>query len=137
MREFEINGKKFIVNESSYKNVIAFKKAVFALTEKIKLDLTVLLTCGTVEQWGKFLMELDTDEDCHKAIMACLGNCRYEDKPVIEEQLFEDKELRDNYYKIIMEVFEENLRPFLLSLASLLLGESEEQAKKMTDSEQR
>ena len=69
MREFEINGKKFIVNESSYKNVIAFKKAIVALSERIKIDMTVLLTYGTVEQWGKFLMELDTDEDCHKCLI--------------------------------------------------------------------
>lgn len=108
------------IKEASFKDAIELKNAVYSLCTDGKINLEVLFGIGgTVEDLIKNLMALDSNERVHKAIFKCLENSTLDGKP-IREELFLSPELSEEYYAIMFECLEKNMRPFLNALLRML-----------------
>lgn len=111
------------IKEASFKDATELKNAVYELSVDGKINLDVLFGIGgTMEELIKNLMALDANERTHKAIFKCLENSTLDGKP-IREELFLSPELSDEYYAVMFECLERNLRPFLRALLRMLSGE--------------
>ena len=131
MLEFnaENTGAKVIINPAPYKQAVALKNVILQeiiknpLGLKLKgegtnalekeLDITDLL-----DYLKNTLIGVEISDSFNDAIFACLSKCTY-DMHKITEQLFDDvPEAREDIYEIKFKCVEENLRPFIKSLAS-------------------
>ena len=111
------------IKEASFKDAIELKNSVYALCTDGKINLEVLFGIGgTVEELIKNLMALDANERTHKAIFKCLENSTIDGKP-IREELFLSPELSEEYYSVMYECLEKNMRPFLNALLRMLSAE--------------
>lgn len=133
MLEFttENTGTRVVINVASMKQVTNLKNVI--LKEIIKNPLGLKLK-ETAEAKSALEKELDISdlldylkntvigieisEEFNSAIFDCLGKCTYDMKRITPD-LFDDlPEAREDYYEILFKCVEENLRPFIKSLAS-------------------
>lgn len=74
-----------------------------------------------IDSLVQLLINFDASEDFEKAVFDCLSYCIYDGFNKISFQLFDDKpEIREDYYEIVSNCIEVNLRPFFKSLATAL-----------------
>ena len=132
MREFvTTNGKKrVVINPATIRDVKYLKNALLTEIKNYPLGLKLLgNTSDVLDKQIDFsemvdfiknvIISADTSEAVENAINQCLKCCTYDSTRVINEDLFNDvKEAREDYYEIIFACIEENLRPFIQSLAS-------------------
>lgn len=112
-----------IMNEASFKNACILKDAVLDLVNKKEIELSSLLGLGTYGDMLGNLIKIDTDKKCHEAIFECLKSFKVDEIPVTEELMTVNREVRNDYYKLIKECLTLNLLPFIESLNSLLQEE--------------
>ena len=120
------SGKNIKIIPASFKSAINLKKEAFKcfnrseILKKIKnfkdIELTTLFS-----ELANILVEADTSDGFYKALFECLSVCICENSHAITEQYFNDcPELWEDYYEIVSNCVEVNLRPFFKSLASEL-----------------
>lgn len=132
MKNFETQNTKsrVVINPAPYKVVTNLKKV---LLQEIKnnviglkisgdsnnvLEKTIDFT-GCVDFIKNVIIGADTSDEVNNAIFDCLKYCTYNTTEKINEELFDkNQEAREDYYEIIISCIEENLRPFMKSLAS-------------------
>lgn len=119
--DYELEGKKIVIKECSFGKASKLKEAVSKLVVKNGIKLEVLFGNCTIEEMIKGILALDTDTDCHNALVDCLCECKIDDKVIIKEALMADEFIKKHYYKLVKDVFEVNISPFIEALASLLL----------------
>lgn len=133
MLEFttENTGARVVINVASMRQVTNLKNVI--LKEIIKNPLGLKLQenteaktvlekeidiSGLLDYLKNTIVQIEISEDFNRAIFDCLGKCTYDMKRITPE-LFDDiPEARADYYEIIFKCIEENLRPFIKSLAS-------------------
>lgn len=133
MLEFttENTGAHVVINVASMRQVTNLKNVI--LKEIIKNPLGLKLKdggetktalekevdiSGLLDYLKNTLIEIETSDDFNSALFACLNKCTYDMKRITPE-LFDDfPNARDDYYEITFKCIEENLRPFIKSLAS-------------------
>ncbi len=133
MLEFttENTGARVVINVASMRQVTNLKNVILKEIIKNPLGLKLQETTetktalekeidisGLLDYLKNTIIEIETSEDFNKAVFDCLGKCTYDMKRIIPE-LFDDiPEARADYYEIVFRCIEENLRPFIKSLAS-------------------
>lgn len=132
MKDFETQNTKsrVVINPAPYKVVTNLKKV---LLQEIKnnviglkisgdsnnvLEKTIDFT-GCIDFIKNVIIGADTSDEVNNAIFDCLKYCTYNTTEKINEELFDkNQEAREDYYEIIISCIEENLKPFMKSLAS-------------------
>lgn len=131
MIEFETENQKahVVINCAPYKTGIKLKKVLLSEIRKNPIGLKILADKKDVlnseidtTQFFDFLknciIDLETSDDIENTIFECFQYCIWNNHK-ITEQLFNDiPESREDYYELKIKCVEENLRPFLKSLAS-------------------
>lgn len=136
-------GKRVVINSASFKEVLQLKKALLNELSKHPIGLKVLNSninflekeldfTNCIDFLKNVLIGADTTQEVETAIFECLKHCTYDTTNRIDEGLFDRiPEARADYYEIMIKCVEENLKPFIKSLASLWktlipkLGESQ------------
>lgn len=121
------NSRKNIkIKPASFQVAMRLKKEAFKCLnrsntlEKIK-DLKNIELTTLFSEIANLLVEADTSDGFNKALMECLSVCICDGTHAITEQYFDDcPELWEDYYEIVSNCVEVNLRPFFKSLASEL-----------------
>lgn len=113
-----------VINEASMKSVIKLKNAI--VRELTNSNLTL----EDLEGFNAYAMQvLDSSEAVYRAVFECLERCTYNGIK-INEDLFENVSYRPDYYEIIVNCLEVNLRPFFKSLNSMFTVLAERAKKK-------
>lgn len=120
------SGKKIKIIPASFKNAVNLKKEAFKCLnqtnalDKIK-DLKNIELSTLFSEIANLLVVADTSNGFEKAVMECLSVCICDDTHAITEQYFNDcPALWEDYYEIVSNCVEVNLRPFFKSLVSEL-----------------
>ena len=120
------SGKSIKIIPASFKTAMKLKIEAFKCLnktnalEKIK-DLKNIELTTLFSEIANLLVEADTSEGFNNAVMECLSVCICDKTHAITEQFFDDcPELWEDYYEIVSNCVEVNLRPFFKSLASEL-----------------
>lgn len=131
MLEFntENQGAKVIINPAPYKNAVALKNVI--LKEIIKNPLGLKLKGEGVTALEKevdisdlldylknTIIGIEISDEFNSVIFECLSKCTYNMHRITEDLLDEIPEAREDIYEIKFKCVEENLRPFIKSLAS-------------------
>lgn len=115
------NGASLIINEAPFGKVIELKKAIQENLKTVDYSMDILEgedVSTALQNMIGLLLEIDTSYRTEKALFECLVHCTYNNAK-INEQLFNDlPEARADYYEIIRDCIEVNLRPFMKSLSS-------------------
>ncbi len=131
MLEFKAGntGAEVVINPASYKEVLNLKKHILIEIKKHPLGLklsdsgeNILNKEIDISDVADFLKDtiiaLDISDELNNAIFSCLKVCSWNMHKITPE-LFDIKpEIREDYYEIVIKCIEENLRPFMKSLAS-------------------
>ena len=121
------NGKKnLVINPASFQTAINLKKAAAkclldaGITKDMNfqgLDISLLIDKGL-----ELLCSAETSDDFERALFECLQACYIDENGIknkITRDIFDEKpELREDYYEIISNCIEVNLRPFFKSLVT-------------------
>jgi hypothetical protein len=132
MRDFKAKntGNRIVINPAPYKTAITLKNVLLNELKNNILGLKVLGNkenvlekeidfTGCIDFIKNVLIGADISETVNKVIFDCLGYCTYNTVEAITESLFDKiPEAREDYYEIIIACIEENLKPFMKSLAS-------------------
>lgn len=132
MRDFETKNtrNRVVINPAPYKTAIMLKNVLLGEVKNNVLGLKITgKTENVLEKEIDFtacidfiknvLIGADISENINKVIFDCLKYCTYNTVEVINENLFDKiPEAREDYYEIIIACIEENLKPFMKSLAS-------------------
>lgn len=120
------SGKKIKIVPASFRLAMNLKKEAFKCLnktnalEKVK-DLKNIELTTLFSEIANLLVEADTSEGFNNAVMECLSVCICDGTHAITEQYFNDcPALWEDYYEIVSNCVEVNLRPFFKSLASEL-----------------
>ena len=120
------SGKKIKIIPASFKNAVNLKKEAFKCLnqtnalDKIK-DLKNIELSTLFSEIANLLVVADTSNGFERAVMECLSVCICDDTHAITEQYFNDcPALWEDYYEIVSNCVEVNLRPFFKSLVSEL-----------------
>lgn len=120
------SGKSIKIIPASFRTAMKLKTEAFKCLnktntlEKIK-DLKNIELTTLFSEIANLLVEADTSEGFNNAVMECLSVCICDKTHAITEQFFNDcPELWEDYYEIVSNCVEVNLRPFFKSLASEL-----------------
>lgn len=124
------SGKRIVINPAPYKSVINLKRVLLneiknnSIGLKISgdsknvLDKTIDFT-GCIDFIKNILIGAETNIEIENALNECLSYCTYNTVEQITPQLFDkEQQAREDYYEIIIACIEENLSPFIKSLAS-------------------
>lgn len=133
MKEFnaENTGNRVVINVASLAEVKRLKQVIVSEMSKHPLGIKLLGSgevldrqvdiSGVLEFIKNVVLKVECSDEFDDAIFDCLKHCTYKTTYQITRDLFEsDKciEAREDYYEIIFECIEENLRPFIKSLIS-------------------
>lgn len=120
------SGKNIKIVPVSFKVAMNLKKEAFKCLnktnalEKIK-DIKNIELSALFSSLANLLVEADTSDGFNKAVMECLSVCICDGTHAITEQYFNDTPiLWEDYYEIVSNCVEVNLRPFFKSLVSEL-----------------
>lgn len=124
------SGKNIKIVPASFKVAMDLKKEAFKCLnktnalEKIKdiiKDIKNIELSALFSTLANLLVEADTSDGFNKAVMECLSVCICDGTHAITEQYFNDTPiLWEDYYEIVANCVEVNLRPFFKSLVSEL-----------------
>lgn len=130
MKEFTTqNGQKEVkIVSAPFKSATRLKQEAMKCASKLDafkdLDINNLKTVDgakLIDSLVQLLINLDASQEFENALFECLGYCVYDGFYKITAQLFDDKpEAREDYYEIVSNCIEVNLRPFFKSLATAL-----------------
>ena len=115
------NGKSLVVNEATFEEVLELKKAFQEQLKNLDFDITRLEGLGvekSIESLIMFLLNTETSERFEEALFQCLKSCTYENVSITKDLFNDMVEARNDYYEIIKECVQVNLRPFMQSLSS-------------------
>lgn len=121
------NGQKSVkINIAPLKDTMRLKRQVVKcllesnVTSNVQ-DFKNITSSTLLDKILNILFSADMSEDFENAVFGCLSVCIYDEKYKITPQLFDDfKEAREDYYEIISNCIEVNLRPFFKSLVTEL-----------------
>lgn len=134
MKEFNAQntGNRVVINTASLDEVKRLKQVIISEIKKSPLGLKIIGSgdvaerevdiSGILEFVKNVLLGIECSDEFDEAIFACLKHCTYKTTYQITKNLFDDKqcaEAREDYYEIVIECIEENLRPFIKSLVSM------------------
>ena len=123
-----VNGNaELILNEATFADCLTLQSVIMEETKKLKVDIGEIeidfggsSVSSLLDSIKDLFLNLMTSEKFDRIVFQCLKNCTYNGIK-ITKQLFDDvPEARADYYQIIKECVEINLRPFLKSLTSQL-----------------
>ena len=118
--------KKFIINFAGFKNAVKLKNAAadFLLKNGVHKNLGDFKEANIASLLDKvfeLLLSAETSDKFNDALFGCLESCIYDETFKINKQLFDDKpEIIEDYYEIVSNCIEVNLRPFFKSLVAEL-----------------
>jgi len=132
MKDFKTQntGARVVINPAPYKTVLNLKRVLLKEIKQNSIGLKItgneenlleksLDFTGCIDFMKNVLIGADISEDVEIAIFDCLKYCTYNTTQKIDQDLFDNNpESREDYYEIIISCIEENLRPFIKSLAS-------------------
>ena len=133
MKEFNAQntGNRVVINTATLNEVKKLKQVIVKEISKSPLGLKVIGNgdvlereidiSGVLDFVKNVLLGIECSDEFDNAIFECLKHCTYKTTYQITRDLFETTqcpEAREDYYEIIVECIEENLRPFLKSLVS-------------------
>ena len=125
--DYEIEGKKIVITECSFGKASKLKDAVAKMIVKNEFDLKTFFGLFDEEnnEIGlndviRLVLQLDTNEACHAALVDCLLDSTIDGNKILKEQILADDFIKRQYYRLIKDVFLVNIVPFIESLASLL-----------------
>lgn len=133
MKEFNAQntGNRVVINVATLNEVKKLKQVIVSEMSKHPLGLKIaggndilereVDISGILEFVKNVVLKVECSDDFDEAIFDCLKHCTYKTTHQITKDLFEsDKciEAREDYYEIVFECIEENLRPFIKSLIS-------------------
>lgn len=134
MKEFiASNTEKTVrINVAPYEVGIELKNELLkllkaqTLADTIKIDKSADLLekeidiAKTLDFIKNILIDLETSKTVQDIIKKCLGYCTFDGVHKINSALFDSiyPDAREDYYEILIACIEENLRPFMKSLAS-------------------
>lgn len=124
------SGRKVVVNVAPFEAASNLWAAVqdAAAAQKMQADLR-----DDLESLFNVLLRIDSSPYFKAALWPCLVRCTV-DNVKIDKQLFENVEIRKEYYQIISPCVDANIRPFAESLFSELDARmSEILAKRSSD----
>lgn len=111
------SGAEITINMAGWKEAKTLKKVLQA--EISKLDLTGIDKATDINALLPLVMQIDSSDALDAALWPCLVRClRGTEK--ITEQTFENVDARADYYEIMLKCISVNMRPFVVSLFSLL-----------------
>ena len=135
MKEFSATctGNRVIINCASLDDVKRLRKIIVKELQKSPMGVSILANTqnildtdvdlsGVLEFIKNFLLGLDASDEFEDAVFKCLQKCTYKTTYQINKELFDTiaPEAREDYYEIVVSCVEENLRPFVKSLVSVL-----------------
>ena len=133
MKEFNAQntGNRVVINTATLSEVKKLKQVIVKEISKSPLGLKVIGKgdilerevdiSGVLDFVKNVLLGIECSDEFDDAIFECLKHCTYKTTFQITRDLFEQgqcPEAREDYYEIVIECIEENLRPFLKSLVS-------------------
>ena len=132
MKDFmtQNTGARVVINPAPYKTVVKLKKVLLQEVKNNSIGLKItgnnenllektLDFTGCLDFIKNALIGAEISEEVNATIFECLAFCTYQTTNKISEELFDKMpEAREDYYEIIIACIEENLKPFIKSLAS-------------------
>ncbi len=131
MKDFKTQntGARVVINPAPFQSVINLKKALLNEIKQNSIGLKVsgegdilektLDFSGCLDFIKNILIGAEISDNVQNAIYDCLKSCTYNTTERINEELFDKlPEAREDYYEIVLTCIEENLKPFIKSLAS-------------------
>ena len=133
MLEFttENTGAKVVINVASMKQATNLKNVILKEIIKNPLGLKLKETAEVKSALEKELdisdlldylkntvIGIEISEEFNNAIFDCLSKCTYDMKRITLDIFDDIPKAREDYYEILFKCAEENLRPFIKSLAS-------------------
>lgn len=118
--------KKVIINFAGFKNAVKLKNAAadFLLKNGVLKnlgDFKEANAASLLDRIFELLLSAETSDKFNDALFECLESCIYDETFKINKQLFDDKpEIIEDYYEIVSNCVEVNLRPFFRSLGAEL-----------------
>jgi hypothetical protein len=124
------SGAQVVINVADWADAKRLKKAIEReLSESgLKIDLQ-----ADMSSLASALLRVDSSDAVDAALAPCLARC-LRNGMKITDATFNDVEARKDYYEIVHKCIEENLRPLVESLLSLLkpfLASKPNQAEKL------
>ena len=131
----DLDGKKLIVQQSSFLNAMALKRVIGKAlrNDGITLDLESIeindkdlskskIGKDTLGSLIENIIAISTDEEVMKALLQCCEKVVLfgPDKEIVDIIFFEEH--REYYYPIMIEVLRVNLTPFFGKISSMLPG---------------
>ena len=132
MKDFttQNTGARVIINPAPYKIVVKLKKVLLQEIKNNSIGLKItgnnenllertLDFTGCLDFIKNALIGAEISDEVNNTIFECLSYCTYQTTNKITEDLFDKiPDAREDYYEIIISCIEENLKPFIKSLAS-------------------
>lgn len=116
-----VNGAKIVINSAPFVDVMTLKSAIQKelANSNIKLDVTNLSMESEIDIGSiiKVIMQIDSSKEFYESLFKCLNRCTYNDQKVTET-LFDNDDIREDYYTLAVECLKVNLKPFLKGLVS-------------------
>ena len=117
MKEFTTkNGAEVKINDAPFQDAFLLKNEIQKSLAEAKLDIKI---DDNVESLLKAFLLIDSNEKVNQALFKCLARCLYNNLK-INQDLFEDTKIREDYYEIVLACLEVNILPFFKSLFSKL-----------------
>ena len=124
--------KRVVINCATMQEVIELKREILKQIKDHKIGSDLIsgnakdllekdINIGQIIDFFKnVLISMDVSQELENAIYKCLSHCTYDTVHVINMDLFDNicPDARQDYYEIIIACIEENLKPFMKSLAS-------------------
>jgi hypothetical protein len=115
MEFFAPSGAVVVINPAPWQDAKRLKNA---LEKEIALDASFSLSLDA--DLIATILRVDSSEAVDAALWPCLGRC-LRGKEKIAPAVFDDVAARADYYQIVKACIEENLRPLVESLSSVLI----------------
>ncbi len=108
-------GAELVIRPADFDDAMHLQSVL--MTEMAKADMGLEIDLKDVSSIIPLILSVGGNKDIHTAVFACLKQCTYNGVGV-KKELFDDFEIRGDYYEVLMECAKFNCSVFFVNLLS-------------------